>query len=397
MPKIAISKGQMVYLSMSNSTVFFPKLGILGGGQLGRMMIQETINWNIHVSVLDPNVNCPCSTVANSLIIGDFRDFEAVLGFGRTVDILTIEIEQVNIEALKQLVSEGKEVYPQPEVLEMIKDKGLQKEFYRTKGISSPDFILIENKADLLGIDESWFPCFQKARKDGYDGKGVMYLESKDRIESAFDVPSVIEKPVQLKCEFALIAVGDGKGACSIFPPVVMEFQQDENLVEFLVMPGELPDYAAKEAEMIVRRIISDTQIRGLLAVEFFLDLSGRVLVNEIAPRPHNSGHTTIEGNYSSQFAEHIRAVIGWPGGSLETRKIAVMINLLGEPGYEGTVYYDGMEKVLSMPEVYIHLYGKTLTKPYRKMGHVTILDVTVERARERAEIVKSILRVISK
>lgn len=387
----------MVSLGMSNSTIFFPKLGILGGGQLGRMMIQETINWNIHVSVLDPSADCPCSTIANSLTIGDFRDYNAVLNFGRQVDVLTIEIEQVNVEALKTLVAEGVEVYPQPEILEMIKDKGLQKEFYKSRDIPSPDFILISGRDELNDIPDAWFPCFQKARKDGYDGKGVKYLESRESISAALDVPSILERSVQLKCEFALIAVGNGKGACSLFPPVVMEFQQDANLVEFLVMPGELPEYAIKEAEMIVRRIISETQLRGLLAVEFFLDESGSVLVNEMAPRPHNSGHTTIEGNYSSQFAEHVRAVLGWPGGSLETRRTAVMINLLGEPGYSGQAHYEGLDKILSMPEVYIHLYGKTETKPYRKMGHVTILDESIEKARSRAEIVKTTLKVISK
>jgi len=387
----------MVSLSMSNSNVFIPSLGILGGGQLGRMMIQETINWNIHVSVLDPNPDCPCANLANSLTVGDFRNYEDVLKFGRTVDILTIEIEQVNVEALKQLVKEGKQVYPQPEVIELIKDKGLQKQFYLEHSIPTADFCLVNDKSQMDRLTAEWFPCFQKSRTDGYDGKGVKSIPTKSHIEHAMNVPSVIEKAVKMKLEFAILAVGDGNGHCSCYPPVSMEFQQDQNLVEYLSMPGDLPKNVIDEAQAITRKLISKLKIRGLLAVEFFLDMDDKVIVNEIAPRPHNSGHTTIEGNYSSQFAEHVRSVLGWPGGSVHCRKPAVMINLLGEENHDGEVVYQGLEKVLEMPEVYIHLYGKTHTKPFRKMGHVTILDDDLTVARERAELVKNILKVISK
>jgi 5-(carboxyamino)imidazole ribonucleotide synthase len=396
MPKIGISKGQMVYLTMPNSNNYIPSLGILGGGQLGRMLLQEAINWDVHVSVLDPDPNCPCNSIANVFQNGDFKDYNTVLNFGRTVDILTIEIEQVNSEALHQLVKEGVEVYPQPHILDMIKDKGLQKEFYKSNGIMSSEFCLVNSKEDLNNLSESWFPCFQKARKDGYDGKGVQRLNSKADTHLAFDLPSVIEKGVNLQTEFAIIGSGNGKGECVMYPCVDMEFHPEANLVEFLRMPGEVESKYVKEAEGIVKKIFSLTKLRGLLAVEFFLDVNGNVLVNEMAPRPHNSGHTTIEGNYCSQFEQHLRSVLGWPAGSTETILPAVMINLLGSAEHTGDVIYSGLTDILKNEGVFVHLYGKSTTKPFRKMGHITILGKTLNEARTKALSVKSKIKVIS-
>jgi len=396
MPKIGISKGQMVYLTMPNSNNYIPTLGILGGGQLGRMLLQEAINWDLHISVLDPDPSCPCHSLANNFKIGDFKDYNTVLDFGRSVDILTIEIEQVNTEALHQLVKEGIEVYPQPHILDMIKDKGMQKEFYRTSGITSSEFCIVNSKEELENLDESWFPCFQKSRKDGYDGKGVQLLNTKADLHLAFDVASVVEKRVNLQTEFAIIASGDGEGSCVLYPCVDMEFHPEANLVEFLRMPGEVESQYVEEAEEIVKKIFLITKLRGLLAVEFFLDVDGNVLVNEMAPRPHNSGHTTIEGSYCSQFEQHLRSVLGWPSGSTQTIQPAVMINLLGSAGHNGEARYSGLTDILKYEGVFVHLYGKLTTKPFRKMGHITVLGKTLNEARTKALSIKSKIKVIS-
>ncbi|MEX1189370.1 MAG: 5-(carboxyamino)imidazole ribonucleotide synthase [Bacteroidia bacterium] len=382
---------------MPNSNNIIPTIGILGGGQLGRMLIQEGLNWNLHISVLDPDDQCPCAGIASSFQKGSFKDYQTVLEFGRKVDILTIEIEQVNIEALYVLEKEGVKIYPQPNILEMIKDKGLQKKFYKENNIPSSDFCLIDSKEELGDLDDSWFPCFQKARKDGYDGRGVQLLKSKSDLSLAFDVPSVIEKRVEMLTEFAIIGAGDGNGNCTVFPPVDMEFHSEANLVEFLRMPAEIDSNHIRFAEQIVNSIFQNTKLQGILAVEFFLNKEGDVLVNEMAPRPHNSGHTTIEGNYCSQFEQHLRAILGWSQGSTNTIKPAVMINLLGEEGFEGPAHYQGLSEILAYEGVFVHLYGKALTKPFRKMGHITVLGDTLEKARDLAIQIKSKIKVISK
>jgi 5-(carboxyamino)imidazole ribonucleotide synthase len=384
----------MVSLAMPKSNNSIPTLGILGGGQLGRMLIQEALNWNVPVHVLDPDPECPCAHIASNFVCGDFRDYETVLSFCRDLDFITIEIEQVNTEALKRLEQEGLSIYPQPSVVEMIKDKALQKAFYQEHNIPSSEFRLIDSRAELQELPDEFFPCFQKSRRDGYDGKGVLALTQRDSISSGFDLPSIVEKAVDVRIEFALFGAGDGRGNCVLFPPVEMEFNKQANLVQYLITPANLEDSQLKKAESIVKKIFEKTSLRGLLAVEFFLSKGGEILVNEMAPRPHNSGHTTIEGNYSNQFAEHLRAVLGWPAGDTSLRSPSVMINLLGWEGYEGTANYTGLNEVLAVSGAYLHLYGKSKTKAFRKMGHITVLGTSREDALKKADSIKNSIKI---
>lgn len=379
---------------MPISSISKKKLGILGGGQLGRMLIQEALNWNVPVHVLDPDPNCPSAALATSFTKGDFRDYNSVVNFGSSMDYLTIEIEQVNLEALFELEKMGVQVYPQPQVLELIRDKGIQKQFYQNNNLPTSEFILIDQISELNQLDESWFPCFQKSRRDGYDGKGVQALTHRNDIPKAIQEPSLVEKAVDVDIEFAIIASGNGLGQATLFPPVEMEFHPEANLVEFLIVPGNIPKPALVEAIRISEEIIRLTSIRGLLAIEFFLSKSGQVIINEMAPRPHNSGHTTIEGNYCSQFEAHLRAVLGIEQGSTDTIQPAIMINLIGEKGYSGVPVYEGLEEILKVPGVFVHLYGKHETRPFRKMGHITILAPTQEELRSKASLVQGKLKI---
>ncbi len=372
------------------------KIGILGGGQLGRMFIQQAISYNQEIHVLDPDPNAPCKNIASHFVEGDFRDFETVIAFGRSVDILTIEIEQVNIEALEQLEREGIDVFPQSSVIRTIQDKGTQKFFYTNNQIPTSPFILIDSQEDIKELDPSWFPCFVKSRKDGYDGKGVQLLSSPLDYILSFDVPSIIEKAVQIELEFAVIIASNGQGDIKSFPLIDMEFNPQLNLVDTLSAPSRLTEDIQSEAIDIAQRIIEKLGIRGILAIEFFLTKEGEILVNEMAPRTHNSGHHTIEGNATSQFEQHFRAILGWPLGDSRTLMPAVMINLLGEDGYQGPVKIQGLEEILKIPMTYVHLYGKNSTKPFRKMGHVTILANSYHEAHQNANIVKEKLKIIS-
>jgi 5-(carboxyamino)imidazole ribonucleotide synthase len=370
-------------------------LGILGGGQLGRMLIQEAISYDQDIYVLDQDKNAPCATLATRFFQGSFKDFETVVQFGRMVDVLTIEIEQVNIEALEQLEKEGKEVFPQSSVIKLIQDKGAQKQFYFDHHIPTSRFKLINGKEEISHLDASWFPCFVKSRKDGYDGKGVQYISTVSEKERGFDVASIVEPAVEIALEFSIIAASNGIDV-KCYPLVDMEFDPQLNLVDMLSAPSQLPQPIQDQAQLIAEKIVALLDIRGLLAIEFFLTKDGEILVNEMAPRTHNSGHHTIEGNITSQFEQHLRAVLGWPLGDTSTLKPAVMVNLIGEKGYEGPVHLDGLSDVLSIPGVFVHMYGKKTTKPGRKMGHVTILADNYEEAHKNAHIVKEKLRVIS-
>jgi 5-(carboxyamino)imidazole ribonucleotide synthase len=370
-------------------------LGILGGGQLGRMLIQEAINLNINTAILDPDANAPCRHLTGSFVHGDFRDYDQVLAFGRKAGLLTVEIEHVNTKALLQLEAEGIPVYPQPRVLQMVQDKGLQKQFFLEKGIPTSEFVLTEHKNDLQK-HAHLFPAVQKLRTSGYDGKGVQVLSDFNELSKAFDAPSVLERKVDFITEISVIVSRNHAGEVAHFPPVDMEFNPDANLVEFLCSPARIDTSIANEAIRIAREVIEKAQMVGLLAVEMFVTRSGEVLVNEVAPRPHNSGHQTIEGNVTSQYAQHLRAILGLPAGATDIIRPAVMINLLGEAGYQGEAKYDGIEEVLQMPGTYVHLYGKKITKPFRKMGHVTITAGTAEEAIRIARSVQKTLKVIA-
>jgi 5-(carboxyamino)imidazole ribonucleotide synthase len=371
------------------------KLGVLGGGQLGRMLIQDAINFNIPVHTIDPDPEAPCRSISHSFTQGSLQDYDAVYAFGKKVDLLTIEIEHVNVDALETLEKEGLPVFPQPAVLRVIQDKGLQKQFYRDNNIPTAPFELIHNKSEILRHVAS-FPFMQKLRKGGYDGKGVTPLTNVASIDNAFDAPSVLEKFVDFEKELAVIVARNTKGEIKSFPVVDMEFNPEANLVEFLFSPAQIPAAVELEAKRIAELVAEKLGIVGLLAVELFLTRDGQVLVNEIAPRPHNSGHQTIEGNITSQYEQHLRAIFGLPLGDTALIQPSVMVNLLGEKGFEGTAVYQGLEQILGQSGVYVHLYGKLITKPFRKMGHITITAPTLEEARHKAGFVKQTLKVIA-
>lgn len=371
------------------------QIGVLGGGQLGRMMIQSAINLNLQISVLDPDKNAPCKHLVKKFTHGSLTDYDTVYDFGKDKDLITIEIENVNIEALKALVKEGKQVYPQPEIIELIQDKGNQKMFYQRNNIPSPDFFLVENKSQIAKYAD-FFPFFQKMRKGGYDGKGVTKLVSPHHLDKAFEVPSVLERLVDFDKELSVVVARSVSGEIKCFPVVECEFNPEANLVEFLFSPANIKKSVEKEAIRIASDLAEKLGIVGLLAVELFLTKEGKVLVNEVAPRPHNSGHHTIEANVTSQFEQHLRAILNLPLGDTAIVRAGVMVNLLGDFGYEGNAVYEGLEDVMKFSGVYVHLYGKLQTKPFRKMGHVTIVDDDILKAKQKAKMVKNTLRIIA-
>ncbi len=369
------------------------QLGILGGGQLGRMFIQGTINYNVDIHILDPDKNAPSRDICKNFVQGALDDFDTVYQFGKDLDMLTIEIEKVNVDALEKLEEEGVIVYPQARVIRLIQDKGLQKQFFKQNDIPTAAFQLVKNLHEETE-DLPPLPFIQKLRKDGYDGRGVKRIAKAADLEEAFSEPSLIEEWIDFEQEIAVIVARNDDGETATFPMVEMGFNVEANLVEFLISPSVLSFEVQQKAEELARKIADDLQIVGLLAVEMFLTKEGEILVNELAPRPHNSGHHTIEGNFISQFEQHMRAIFNLPLGNTEARTNAVMINLLGEEGYEGPALYEGVEEVMTMDGVYIHLYGKKFTRPFRKMGHVCIVNDDREVAIEKARKVQEILKV---
>lgn len=375
------------------------KLGIIAGGQLGKMLIQEASKWDLVTYVLDNDVNCPARSIASYYIKGSNIDFDSVYQFGKMVDILTFEIENVNIEALKKLKSEGLKIVPEPEILELIQDKGLQKEFYKNNGIPTSAFKIYESKATILkGIDkgEINLPFVQKLTKGGYDGHGVAVINSKNDLIKILSGVSVIEEKVEIEKEISVIVARNRKGEIKSFPVVEMYFDPIANLVDELICPALITVEQSEKAVNLASEIIELLNMEGLLAVEFFIDSKGEVIVNEVAPRPHNSGHHTIESIITSQFEQHLRAVLNLPLGSTKIKLPSVMINILGADGYEGPVIYEGLSESLAIDGVKIHLYGKKITKPNRKMGHVTIMSSSINCALKKAEKVKQLISVKS-
>ena len=372
------------------------KLGILGGGQLGRMFIQEAVNLDVEVHILDPDPKAPCHLLASSFTCGSLKDFETVMNFGKDLDVLTIEIEQVNAEALAELQIKGVAVYPRPENISLIQDKRLQKQFYRDKGLPTADFLLIE-KAEEIGRHLDFLPAFQKAGRDGYDGRGVQYLGSEADLSKALQVPGLLEKAVNIDKEISIIIARSPSGEIKAFPPAEMVYVPEQNLVDFLFFPADIPAETAAEAIKLATRIVQELDFTGLLAVEMFVDKQQKLLVNEMAPRPHNSGHHTIEAFYTSQYAQHLRAILDLPlGGTRPKMPVAAMVNLLGEPGANGPAVYQGMDEILKMEGVYPHLYGKKMVKPFRKMGHVTIIGTEAQEVVARAHRVKETCKVVA-
>lgn len=375
------------------------KLGIIAVGQLGKMLIQEASKWDLVTYVLDNDENCPAKSIASFYIKGSNIDFDSVYQFGKMVDILTFEIENVNIEALKKLKSEGLRIAPDPDILKLIQDKGLQKEFYKNNRIPTSAFKIYESKATILnGIDkgEINLPFVQKLTKGGYDGHGVTVVNSKNDLTKLLSGVSVIEEKVEIEKEISVIVARNRKGEIKSFPVVEMYFDPIANLVDELICPASITVEQSEKAVNIASEIIELLNMEGLLAVEFFIDSKGEVIVNEVAPRPHNSGHHTIESIITSQFEQHLRAILNLPLGSTKIKLPSVMINILGADGYEGPVIYEGLSESLAIDGVKIHLYGKKITKPNRKMGHVTIMSSSINCALKKAEKVKQLITVKS-
>ena len=369
------------------------KIGVLGGGQLGRMMLQSAADFNLDIHMIDPDPNAPCSKMANSFTVGALTDYDTIMAFGADKDVLTIEIEAVNTQALKELESQGKKVFPQPNIVELIQDKRKQKTFYKANRIPTADFVLTENKADVIR-QKSFLPAVNKLGKGGYDGQGVQVLKTEEDLEKAFDAPSLLENLVDFQKELSVIVARNESGEVKCFPLVEMVFHPVANLVEFLFAPAEVTKAIEEKAYKLAEDVITKLDMVGLLAVEMFLTQDNDILVNEVAPRTHNSGHQTIEANITSQFEQHLRAILDLPLGSTELIKPAAMVNVLGEDGFKGNARYEGLKELLSIPGVHLHLYGKKVTKPFRKMGHITITDENTVSLKEKALKVKEILKV---
>ena len=371
------------------------RVGVLGGGQLGRMLIQSGINFDIQFKMLDSDEQAPCAQIAQEFVHGSLMDFDTVVEFGKNVDVLTIEIEKVNADALEELEKQGKKVFPQSHIIRMIQDKRLQKQFYRDNEIPTCHFVLIDSLNEL-GNYEDWLPAVQKLGRDGYDGRGVQMMKTKSDFKKGFEQPSLLEKMVEMEKEIAIIVSRNEDGEIRTFPAVELVYHPEHNLVDYLVSPADIPTEIEQRAKEITIDLVQKLSFVGILAMEMFWAKSGEILVNEIAPRPHNSGHQTIEGNYTSQYEQHLRAILNLPLGNTEIRQTSAMINILGEDGYTGKAKYVGMEDVLKIDGVYPHLYGKEITKPFRKMGHVTILGNSREDVSKKIEQVRNSLKVIS-
>ena len=372
-----------------------PTLGVLGGGQLGRMLIQSAINYNQDIHILDPDPNAPCKDIAQQFTVGSLKDFATVYAFGQYCDVITVEIEAVNTEALQKLADEGKKVFPQPHLLALIQDKRKQKQFYLEHGIPTAEFILTENKAEVIA-NAAFLPAVNKLGKEGYDGRGVQVLRTVADLDLAFDAPGLLEKLIDFDKEIAVTVARNERGEVVAYPAVECAFHPTANLVEFLFAPAGISPQIEHKAQAIAKDLILKLDLVGILAVELFVTRTGEVLVNEIAPRPHNSGHHTIEANFTSQFEQHFRAVMNWPLGNTALRCPAAMINLLGEPGYEGAAVVEGLAEAMAEKGVYIHLYGKKHTKPFRKMGHVTLLGEDIEEVKDKAQRIKDLIKIKS-
>lgn len=371
------------------------KAGILGGGQLGRMLLQAAANYPVETFVLENDPNCPAAHLCHHFQLGDIRNFEDVYAFGKGLDALTIEIENVNIDALEALQAEGVAIFPRPSTLRIINNKVKQKEFYITNELPTSPFILTRNREDLAA-HASFLPAVHKSAEGGYDGKGVKILQSAADLSEGFDEPAVLEKKVNIKQEIALIIAVGSDGEIRLYTPVDMVFNQRLNLLSHQLSPAELPEKVFWKLEAIAMKLVKALKSPGIFAVEFFVDEQENVLVNETAPRVHNSGHHSIEACYSSQFDMLWRIILGYPLGNTENILPAAIVNLVGEGDCSGPAIYAGLEDVLKMDNVFVHIYGKVETRPGRKMGHVTILSNERQDLLHKANQIKHTLKVIS-
>ena len=377
------------------------RIGVLGGGQLGRMLIEESTRLNLHFNILEADANCPCAALANNLILGSLMDEEKIRELAAISDVLTYEIEHVNTAALLKLEAEGKTINPSPKILQMIQDKGLQKEFYVKHEIPSGKFFLVNNKEEwhrlipLLGSKK----FVAKTRTGGYDGKGVAILDTQEMIDFPeripFDVPCVLEEFIECEKELAVIVARDSLGNIISYPSIEMEFDPIANLVTILLSPARVGTIIEEKAEEIARKVVHHLNGPGLFAVELFMDKAGNIFVNEVAPRPHNSGHHTIEACYTSQYEQLARILLGLPLGSTEMVKAAGMVNLLGAKDFSGQYRLENLDLISKLQGVFVHLYAKAESKPMRKMGHVSILANTLEEVIEKANYVIKHLKFV--
>ena len=373
---------------IKNSASFGPslRLGVLGGGQLGRMMIQSAVDFDARVEVMDPSADAPCRFLTHRFVQGDLNDADAVEKFGSGLDCLTIEIENVSVEGLRRLEAQGVRVIPKPDHLAIIQDKGLQKQFFADHGIPTSPFQLI---ADANEVGAMGFPIVQKMRKGGYDGKGVKVLKNVADASKAFQSPSLLEKAVRIHKELSVIVARNSMGETQCFPVVEAVFDPVANLVDYLIAPADISIEEAQTAERIVIQVAECMEFEGLLAVELFLETEGHIVVNEVAPRTHNSGHHTIEANITSQFEQHLRTVLDLPlGSTAPVHPVGAMVNVVGAADARGLPDYRGIDAALATEGVHPHLYGKSQVKPFRKMGHVTITGET------RQEVIERMMRI---
>ena len=375
-------------------------LGILGGGQLGKMLLYTTRKWDIKTHVLDPSEVAPSKIACDYFEVGYFKDYQTVYEFGKKVDVLTFEIEHVNLDALKQLEKEGVEVYPSAATLEVIQNKSTQKDFYRANNIPTAphqNFNTLEELKTAVQNHSLDLPFVWKSALMGYDGNGVSVVRNQEQLDALPDVACLAEDLIPFTHELAVIVCRNPSGDVVAYPTVEMEFHPEANQVEYVLCPTRLGEDITKKAQAIALQVSESFEHVGLLAVELFLTETGAILVNEVAPRPHNSGHITIETSYTDQFEQHIRAILDLPLGNTKNKVSGVMVNLVGAENHTGSVYYEQMNTILAMPGVIPHIYGKKDTRPFRKMGHVTIINENLEVARKIAEDVKKTIQVISK
>jgi 5-(carboxyamino)imidazole ribonucleotide synthase len=358
------------------------------------MLCLAGADWNLVIAIMDSK-GCPAENLCRTFVEGDIHNYNDILEFGRTVDVLTIEIEHVNIDALKQLEKEGIKVFPKPATLEIINDKSIQKQFYKDKNIPTSTFQIFQNKPEIIDANLT-FPFVQKSCKGGYDGKGVAVIKTEDQLSNLLDCPCIIESMVKIQKELAVIIARNESGEIKSYPATEMEFDENSNLVKFLFTPANIDLQIEERCQKIALDVVEKLDYIGILAVELFLTESGEILVNEIAPRTHNSGHHTIEGAVTSQFEQQLRAILNLPLGNTEFHRHTAMINLVGEEGYTGKTKVDGLEKCLEIPEFYLHLYGKSTTKPNRKMGHATILGDNFDEIKQKTDTVIKNLKIIS-
>lgn len=371
------------------------KIGILGGGQLGRMLLQAAADYVVETYVLENDPECPAAHLCHHYVKGDINNFDDVYNFGKGLDALTIEIESVNVDALEALEKEGVRVYPKPSAIRTIKNKILQKTFYKDNEIPSPSFIITQNQADVKARLDL-LPAVHKLGEGGYDGKGVEVLRKQSDLEKAFDAPAVLETMVEIEKEIAITVAKNDNGQIQLFPAVEMLFDHKLNLLDFQISPARIDKQQLWKAEAMAQKVVERLDSPGLFAVELFIDRGGSVWVNETAPRVHNSGHHTIEANYCSQYHMLLRILLQYPLGNTDPIIPSSIVNILGAPGYQGAAIYEGLEEVLKMDNVFIHLYGKKMTKPGRKMGHVTILSQEPQELIFKANKIKNILKVIA-